>query len=267
MNMKWRTWLCVGVAVLAFGAYASAATISNQLVYVQSWTPNATNGIGPGAVALGQLDLTNPTSSGTNKIHEFKVVISLGGLAADQDFWLTTFNVNLSAGLEKRNLTNGTIAKYWKGVSGSFSSDIFGGTLNYYANGNADIGSNTNDLLNIAVEAQGPDALSRQYGESSRPYPDETFIDSLGYPTEVGRVYVKWLSGAVETISLTAGAGATGDPWGIITGNSEGAGANQGQPIANWNGGAPIQFGLVPEPATLGLLAIGSLLMISRRRA
>ena len=121
---------------------------------------------------------------------------------------------------------------------------------------NAD-GSTVNDLLALNVQQAGaPNALEFQNGEPGA---------LAGNPTTMGFFFLKGTSATGEKI--IASSQGNGSPFSFWTGNTEGAGAFQTVAVGVNAGSTTLQFGDIPEPATLSLAGIAGLGLIRRRRA
>jgi len=235
--------------------------------------------------------LGNPANVQAGQFVEIDVSMTLNGAAADQDFWTAIFNVNVSpkAGSQSTGFTPVDLgAGFWNAPGTAAQNGLYvwrtpnpppatasyatydnngatpGGVVNHWQNGNADVGSNVNDLQVIAVEATAAEANNRQYGETPRP--KAGFGDQLGSPTLIGSVLFQAVANGTYDVTVTPIAGA---PWGIYSGNTTGAGTTSAQQAAGFSGVAATVTVGVPEPASLALMSLGALAMVGygiRRR-
>ena len=245
----------LALATLGVVGFASAGTMSLIPVYLGRSAGPVTipsdgsdpAGLAPGAIPAGSTDIL-----------AFAVRLSFNPANAGEDFRAITFNINLPAGLtivNKSGVAPTALAKAWVPNPGSFALPLQGGTANPFSV-NAD-GSTVNDLLALNVQQAGaPNALEFQNGEPGA---------LAGNPTTMGFFFLKGTSATGEKI--IASSQGNGSPFSFWTGNTEGAGAFQTVAVGVNAGSTTLQFGDIPEPATLSLAGIAGLGLIRRRRA
>jgi len=283
--------VCASLAVAFVTRAASAASISLTPVYSQAYDASG--------AALGKLPLSS-IPAGT--VLEYDVRMSISGLQAGENFAAVVFNVNMSSGLGKADpfsagsfwLSPGAARQIFvdngntggpvpyqtfpnaggSGAQTALSYAQYRGTTGsatqsaHWASGdNADLGTNTNDLLQIAVDVTKAEANNRRYGESARPpaagggYADQ--LSSASDPgTLLGSFFVTVGNQLPQTVTILPDLNPT---WQTYTNNAGGAGSASAQPIASFSGGVSA-INTVPEPASLALMGFAGLGLIAAAR-
>lgn len=237
-----RKALAVSLVVALLPLAASAATISYSVDYVGSydndtnWTP-----IGDQSALLQGLNLAGYDN---NWVHELQVKAAVSGLASDEDL----HRMGLAIDLDKCTDTIG-----WFGSTAQYTYDPPGPpppvTANIFSE-NADGGTSATDLKAIIASITANAAWQTQFGETGAEL--------------VGTVYVKWDNSAVSTVSAD-GDPPTGSSWVLWTANSTGGSTTIAPQATGTSTAGEFVFG-VPEPATLALMAVGSVAALIRRR-
>lgn len=237
--------LLVFLVVAALPLAASAATITYDLVYNTSWDPTfstsstmlvpVTGGLGPAA------------GYDSTYLHQFDVEVSISGLATGEDLkqlglGLTLTNV-VDSGYGWIGNTSETVMVDPPGPVGPTATAVFAT--------NADAGT-AGDLLGILAMSNAAPAAVAQTGESGSTVSDL-----------VGSVYVTWDSSAAGSVKVF-GDPPGGSTWVIWTGNDTGTSTTIQTMASGTEVGDTVN--LLPEPATMGLLALGALGLLRRRR-
>jgi hypothetical protein len=258
-----RTLLLSGcLALMAAGvSTANAASIVIEPVYVQS--------LDAGFMPLGKLE-NDGAATPVDALLHYEFRLRVDDLAADEDFWIAIFNIELGPGLQAVGgwmdpgtaQANGLYEQLPSLANYDSNGAALGGIQAHWQFGNADFGVDANDLRSIVVEASGPEAANRQYGELVRPAAGST--DGLGSPTLIGAMLVRRLEMVPSSVRVTP---IDGSPWGIYQGNEQGLGNLVALPNSTFTSGE-LEL-LVPEPSGMSL-ALGAawlLVLWFRRRA
>jgi len=262
-------YLCALACALSAAPAWSAAGITITPVYAQAFD-----------VALNPIGKPGIVPTGGYIAIDFRM--SLSGLASDEDFGVVTFNINSTPGLVPIDFDG-----YWMNpgaawLSGAYSGWRFfpvppparqsfyeydgngvavGGFLSHWQAGNADFGSDFNDLQDIFVGANRMEASNRQYGEAVRPaagYPDQ-----LGGPADGGTLLgtvIYQLNGPNQSVSVSPSVVLT---WGTYQNNSTGTGTAVSYDASTFTG--MTLLAPVPEPSTFALAALGAVALLALR--
>lgn len=136
------------------------------------------------------------------------------------------------------------------------------GTKTYtqaYWKDNADLGPSPSDLLGILVSVASD---AGEKGGAADPRPLFGLVGQGYEPMTVGWVYV---APGVANGSVTL-APVAGTPWSLLDMTTPSPGGTYiGQSASTMFVSPPVEF-IIPEPATMALLALGGLLALRRRR-
>lgn len=242
-----------GLALAGIAGTANAALITLTPVYVGSTdaaTVNAST-----ALNLGQLDFTQASSWNSTYKHEFVVKATFTDGAAGEDFRGIVFDVGLNGVTLVGPSQSFPNNKSWfanNPTDPDLTAPIFGT--------NADGGQVTTDLQAITVlQTNAAAADFWQLAESgaatyTAPFKLGTFFVSTGNTP------------VAASIQLAETGGGTVPNFSYFSGNVGGAGSAQ-----TVSAGVTAQTytfpTAIPEPASLGIFAIGALGLLRRRRA
>lgn len=241
--------LLVATLVLALvPVLASAASVTYTLNYATSTDSTFTSFADMSSAwdaSAGPKGLANPVFNPAY-YHILNVSASVTGLAAGEDVNQLGLGFNLGAGLTASSIG-------WSGSDEMVGvPKQTGGTQQVPVLSSSDAGPSATDLLGIVAEITQKPAWKSQFGEAGSAY------------NWVGSIYVLW-DGLTTTTATVFGDPPTGSTWVTWAGNATGTSTVAvDMPIGTSSGGA-YAF-TIPEPATMGLLAIGAIGLIRRRR-
>ena len=237
--------LLVFLVVAALPLAASAATITYDLQYVTSYDSGFTSTATMLVPVTGGLGPASGYDS--SYYHLFDVKVSISGLAAGEDLKQLGMNLNLAAATDSGF---GWQANLSETVTYDSNGPLPGGsvTVPIFAS-NSDGGTSATDLKSILASINAGPANAAQFGESASGL--------------VGSVYLNWDGSTVGSVAVE-GAPPGGSTWVIWTGNS----AGNSTTIQTMGVGTEVgeTINLLPEPATIGVLALGALGLLRRRR-
>jgi hypothetical protein len=239
-----RTLVCL-MAGLAVPTVAQAVPqLELVLAYQQTWNSDFSSS--------SVLDMSSAQPGAATGFHEFAVKFQLNGAATGEDFRGIGFSLSSAgAGTTLATQPFGSGSTGWLPTTAEYDPPGPPAKYNIFET-NADP---SNDLLNIVViQSNAGKANTLQSGEAS--------AQAGGFPTELGLFYVQWDGVSSATLSVNPSTGP--DIFSYFTNNGSGTGGNANVSNANVLGDS---FVLVPEPATLGLLGLGALMGLRRRRA
>jgi hypothetical protein len=262
--------LSVLAAALSWASVANASTVTYTVTYAGSTTSTLSATAFPADSSLTKMDLSSPTVEGTANLKSFfDVWVSYTPTdSVNNALQALTIVTNLPAGLvpvSPANSTTATTKKY-------FGNSIYNGVQVFGTN--ADSGGN-NDLSVITViSADAGTAYSELVGQTGASGSDiggattgggSNYSASLG--TRLGRFGLKFssvLGDGSYTISVMPGGGSS-----ITEYTDVNAGDGSPAPVSTANAnsnGYSFTVTTIPEPASLGVLALGGLALLVRRR-
>jgi len=259
------------VAAISFGA--QAATVNLVPVVEHFWADGVDPLVGPESspvLAGGKY--------GSKGIYQIALKLQIGDTAG-QSFAQLAFDLNTSGNLTQysdavnaiNSLTSTNPKLNAAGGKGVYT-DPFLGDIAFGAGAGAasvgiitdfgDTGTSTSDLKFIylessvggAVATTSPKRLFAQTGQNA------ALTTALGLPVTFANLLMKYNGGDA---SLTGAFGLPGEGLTLVNGDS----GALGQASTSGAQFGSVQFGEVPEPATLSLAALGGLAVIRRRRA
>jgi hypothetical protein len=238
------------LGLLPASAAFGAAKLTIIPTYAGSLDPNTGN-------PVGTKDLSSPSSAAF--IHQIDLRFQLEDLdtvAPNTDMGFILFNIPTQAHLTYVDPGGGP----WQGFNQGYDSNgpAFGGTRTGIYSNNSDPG---NDLLGITVQIGQFDAQNRQVGEQNRPVAGSG-PDTLGYPSLLGSIFVQWDGQGSPSLVTTP---IPGSFLGLYPNNDGSTTPVVAQADAQYSSGS-VQFGTVPEPASLSLIGLSALPLLRRRR-
>jgi len=246
----------VGGLALAATAASAAPKLNVSPVYVGT-TQDFSNFI--------QRPLLTATPAGFYDVFDLK--FTLAGVASDEDFSTLSVDVKLGPGMTAENFGGSSRYFAYSGSTPDINGAAPGGVFPLFAT-NDDAGT-PGDLTNILVNVGRADvARNRQYGEEARPTSGDNLQSgetTLGYPTKIGQIFIQWNGTPAAGTSTLTVAPSAGTFLSTYPGNGTGTGTSTSQSGAIFET-TDVTFGIVPEPASLSLLALSALPLLRRRR-
>jgi hypothetical protein len=233
------------------GAASAAPTLTINLKYIGSTTANTQSG-------LVLMDLNSPTTQSTaNLKNYFDVYMLLSPDAGSQQaFANAAFDLTFGAGIvpSARNGTQNLTTN--KIFANSPTSSATGVAV--FSNPLSDQGANAGDLVGLFIANQNVDnAYADLVGTSSA---DSAIGFTAGLGSKIGNFCMMFTGGALTHNTSIQAFGSAGDNLTVFI--------NPNADTAAFNGvvGTPFVIQGVPEPASLGVLALGGLALLARRR-
>lgn len=259
------------VAAISFGA--QAATLNLVPVVEHFWADGVDPLVGPESTPV-----LAGGKYGSKGIYQIALKMQIGDTAG-QSFAQLAFDLNAVGNLTQYNdavnainsLTSTNPKLNAAGTKGVYT-DPFLGDIAFGSGAGAssvgivtdfgDTGTSTSDMKFIYLEASVGGAIAsnspkRLFGQTGQ---NAALTGALGLPVTFANLLMKYDGGDA---ALTGSFGLPGEGLTLVNGDS----GTLGQPSVSGATFGSVQFGEIPEPATLSLAAIGGLGLIRRRRA
>jgi hypothetical protein len=243
----------LAAAALALAAFTSATKADISYVITATYSDALST---DGLTDLGKIDISKPY--GSPVVLEVDYTFTVANLPAGAGgFGDTAFDIALTGGLSPENGTafSSNFGPSWEGTADTYSTGT-GKNLKTHPlySSNADAGTSTSDLADIAIYLANP-----PYGTIASGDTRSTLGQAGGATGDLGSAFILWNGVTPGTISLANVQVATYD-----TADSNFSAATyvpQASLISVGGSGV-----VTPEPASLGVLALGGLALLNRRR-